>query len=96
VLSTALAGLAGIMLCLVLPLGRGVAGQAGEGRADGAGNAVTDAFGVVVDLALGLLLLSIEVLLTARLSESLFTLLVYIIQRVKFSGHKDKHLLRSQ
>jgi hypothetical protein len=72
VLSTALLGLALVVLALVLVLGTLVAGQASHGAADGTGDTVANAAGVVVDLALGLLLLTLEVLLATSLLQALW------------------------
>lgn len=65
VLGTALLGLAGVVLLLVLGLGARVTRDAGDGAAHGAGDAVCDARAEVRELALGLLLLALEVLLAA-------------------------------
>lgn len=65
VLGTALLGLAGVVLLLVLSLGGRVAHDAGDSTAHGAGDAVCDARAEVRELALGLLLLALEVLLAA-------------------------------
>lgn len=64
-LGTALLGLAGVVLLLVLGLGARVTRDAGDGAAHGAGDAVCDARAEVRELALGLLLLALEVLLAA-------------------------------
>ena len=75
-LSTALPGLALVVEVLVVLLARLVAGEASNGAADSALNAVADAGGVVVQLALGLLALALEVLLATLLLQVLFTSLL--------------------
>lgn len=65
VLGTALLGLAGVVLLLVLGLGGRVAGDTGDGAAHGTRDAVCDAGAEVRELALGLLLLALEVLVSA-------------------------------
>ncbi len=70
-LGTALRRLTGVVLPLVLGLGAGVAGDAGEGTAHGAGDTVSGARCKVVELALGLLLLARQVLLATGLLERL-------------------------
>lgn len=64
-LGTPLRGLAGVVLLLVLGLGGRVAGDAGDGAAHGSRDAVRDPGAEVRELALGLLLLALEVLLAA-------------------------------
>jgi len=71
VLGPALLGLALVVLLLVLALRRRVARHAGHGAAERAAHAVRDARAKVVELALGLLLLALEVLLAAGLLEGL-------------------------
>jgi hypothetical protein len=71
VLDTALLGLALGVLLVVDSLLVGIASQAGNGTTDGALDAVANARAEVVELALGLLLLALEVLLTASLLERL-------------------------
>lgn len=66
VLGTALLGLAGVVLLLVLGLGGRVAGDTSDGAAHGSGDTVCDAGAKVGQLALGLLLLALEVLLATR------------------------------
>ena len=72
VLGAALLRLAEVVLPLELLLLRAVAGEAGHGAADGALEAVAGAADEVVGLALGLLLLAIQVLLAAGLLQRLF------------------------
>lgn len=79
VLGTTLAGLAGVVLVLVLLLGGSVASHAGEGSTDSAGDTVTNTLGVVVDLALGLLLLTLEVLLATGLLKTLLRMSVRML-----------------
>lgn len=64
-LGTALLGLAGVVLLLVLGLGGRVAGDASDGAAHRSRDAVRDPGAEVRELALGLLLLALEVLLAA-------------------------------
>jgi hypothetical protein len=71
VLGAALQGLAGVVLLLIFCLGSRVARQASGGVADGASDTVRDARAEIVELALGLLLLALEVLLTTGLLEGL-------------------------
>lgn len=71
-LGATLSGLASVVLVLVLPLSSSVAGQARDGSADSAADTVTNTPGVVAYLTLGLLLLALEVLLAASLSQALF------------------------
>lgn len=63
VLGTALLGLASVVLLLVLGLGGRVASDAGDGATHSSGDAICDARAEVRQLALGLLLLALEVLL---------------------------------
>lgn len=70
-LSTALLCLAGVVLLLVLGLSGLVARDASDSSADGAADAVGGAGAEVGELALGLLLLTLEVLLAARVLERL-------------------------
>ena len=71
VLGTTLPRLASVMLMLVLGLLAVVAGKTSNRAANRAGDAVSHARCVVADLALGLLLLSLEVLLAAGLLQVL-------------------------
>lgn len=64
-LSAALLGLAGVVLLLILGLGGLVARQAGDGTTKGASDAIGGAGAKVGELAFGLLLLTLEVLLTS-------------------------------
>lgn len=70
-LGTTLLSLADIVLLLVLGPSRGVTSDAGESTADSARNTVSNAGAEVVQLALGLLLLALEVLLATGLLQGL-------------------------
>lgn len=71
-LDTALSGLALGVQLVVVGLALLVAGDVGNGAADGALDAITDARTKVVELTLGLLLLALEVLLTAGVLQGLY------------------------
>jgi hypothetical protein len=70
-LSATLAGLALVMLLLVLVLGTSVARQARHGSADTTGKTVGSTCGVVANLAVGFLLLALQVLLATGLLQTL-------------------------
>ena len=70
-LSTALLGLADVVLLLVLRLLSAVARHAGDSVADSTGGAVGQAGAKVLQLTAGLLFLALEVLLAAGLLEVL-------------------------
>ena len=71
VLGTTLLSLAGIVLLLVLGLRTGISRQAGDTSTDGTRHAISNAGAKVVELTLGLLLLSLEVLLATALLQAL-------------------------
>lgn len=75
-LGTALLSLAGVVLLLVVSLGGLVTSEAGDGTTDGARHTVSHTGAEVAELALGLLLLTLEVLFTARLLQRLLCLVL--------------------
>lgn len=73
-LGTALLGLAGVVLLLVLGLSSRVAGDTGDGAAHRSRDAVRDSRAEVRELALGLLLLALEVLVAALALQGLLSM----------------------
>ena len=71
VLSSALLRLARVVLLLILELSIAIARETGHGAADRPGQAVAHATSEVVELALGLLLLALEVLVATGLLQGL-------------------------
>lgn len=80
VLGTTLTGLAKVMLALCLDLCLSITSDASNGLTDATGNAVFDTGSQVGDLALCLLALAGEVLLTAVTLQLLVKLLVNCIK----------------
>lgn len=72
---SALLSLAGVMLVLVFSLLDPVTRQAGNTAAEGSSSTIGGTGNVVVDLALGFLLLTLKVLLAAGLLKALQTLI---------------------
>lgn len=71
-LRSTLLSLTDIVLLLVISLGGLVASDTGKSAADCASHTATDATSQVGDLAYGLLLLTLAVLLTSRLLQALY------------------------